>query len=134
MSEENVELVRRVIDAFNRHDADLIASYIAPDGVADWSGSIAPYRGVYRGPEEWRDWLTSRLEVWSDARWEALELMELDDERVLLVVRLVAQGRDSGVEVTASSGIVWTIHGGKVARAKLFQSKEEALEAAGLEG
>jgi ketosteroid isomerase-like protein len=56
----------------------------------------------------------------------------LDQQRVLLVVRLVAQGRDSGVEVTARSAIIWTIRAGKILRAKLFQNKVEALEAAGL--
>jgi ketosteroid isomerase-like protein len=132
MAQENLEVVRGVIDAFNRHDADLVVSYVAPDGEADWSGSIAPYRGVYRGPEEWRDWLRHRLDAWSHARWESLELTELDEERVLLVVRLVAQGRHSGVEVTASSGIIWTIRDGKIVRAKLFQSKGEALAAAGI--
>jgi ketosteroid isomerase-like protein len=132
MSEENVEVVSRVIDAFNRHEPDLIASYVAPEGEADWSRSLAPYRGVYRGPDEWRDWLRLRLDAWSDARWDALELTALDDDRVLLVVRLTALGRDSGVEVTASSTIIWTVRDGKIVRAELFQSKDEALEAAGL--
>jgi ketosteroid isomerase-like protein len=132
MSQENVEVVRSVIDAFNRHDPDLLASYVAAEGEADWSRSIAPYRGVYSGPDEWRDWFRLRLEAWSNARWEPLELMDLDRERVLLVVRLLAQGRDSGVEVTASSGIIWTVRDGKVHRAELFQNKAEALEAVGL--
>ena len=132
MSRQNVEVVRRVVDAFNRHDPNLLASYVAEDGEADWSESIAPYRGVYRGPDEWREWLRLRLEAWRNARWEPLELAALDYQRVLLVVRLVAQGRDSGVEVTAPSAIVWTVRAGKILRAKLFQSKAEALEAASL--
>ena len=132
MSEENVEVVRKIIEAFNRHDPDLFASYVAPGGEADWSDSIAPYRGVYRGPDEWKAWLRLRLDAWRDAHWEPLELAELEQELVLLVVRLIAQGRDSGIEVRASSAVLWTIRDGKVVRAKLFQSKEEALEAAGL--
>jgi hypothetical protein len=132
MSQENVEIVSKVIAAFNDHDADLVASYVGPDTEADWSASLAPYRGVYRGPDEWREWLRSRWEVWGDARWEPLEWVILGEARVLTVIRLLATGRGSGVDVTATAGVIWTVHGGKIGRATLFQSKDEALEAAGL--
>ena len=130
-SVEIVEIVERVIAAFNDHDADLVASYVCPDTEADWSASLAPYRGVYRGPDEWREWLRSRWEVWGDARWEPLEWVILNETRLLTVIRLVATGRGSGLDVTATAGVIWTIDRGKIARATLFQSKDEALEAAG---
>ena len=42
------------------------------------------------------------------------------------------RGRGSGVEVEATGAQVWTIRDGKFQRAKLYQSKAEALEAVGL--
>jgi ketosteroid isomerase-like protein len=132
MSEENVEIVRRAVDAWSRNDPDLLVSYVAANGEADWSESIAPYRGVYRGPDEWRAFFTSRLEAWGNVRWDLLEMLDLGQGSVLSVVRLVGRGRGSGVEVMASAAIIWTVSDGKILRAKLFQSKAEALEAAGL--
>ena len=132
MSQENVEIVRAVVGAFNEHDPALLASYVADDGEADWSESIAPYRGIYRGPAEWREWLRLRLDAWRAARWEPIELLELDGDTVLLVTRLIAEGRDSGVQVAAKAAVIWTLRDGKIARAKLFQSKVEALQAVGL--
>jgi hypothetical protein len=42
------------------------------------------------------------------------------------------RGRGSGVQVDATAAQIWTITDGKARRIKLFQSKAEALEAAGL--
>ena len=52
MSEENVEIVRNLIDAWNEHDEGLSASYLADD--IEWApaGPAAVDRVVYRGREE----------------------------------------------------------------------------------
>ena len=55
MSQENVELVRRTIDALNRREIDQAAEAAHGDFEADWSNSIAPHGGVYRGRERARD-------------------------------------------------------------------------------
>ena len=49
MSQENVEIVRRVFDAVNRGDFDAAMEPAADDFVLDWSNSIGPAKGVYRG-------------------------------------------------------------------------------------
>jgi hypothetical protein len=49
MSEENVEIVRRSTDAYNRRDLDGILENWAPDAVLDWSNSRGFDAGVYRG-------------------------------------------------------------------------------------
>jgi hypothetical protein len=43
-----------------------------------------------------------------------------------------ARGKGSGVVIEAHGASVWSVCDGKVTRAKLFQSKAEALEAVGL--
>jgi hypothetical protein len=53
-------------------------------------------------------------------------------EHVISVVTSRARGRVSGLEVECTG--VWTIHEGKVVRVEWFESREEALEAAGLTG
>jgi limonene-1,2-epoxide hydrolase len=46
MSQENVEIVRRAIEAFNREDFDAALQDAAPDMALDWSHSRGPNAGM----------------------------------------------------------------------------------------
>lgn len=59
---------------------------------------------------------------------------EVDEERLIVVTRAQMRGPGSGVEVNAVSSGLWTIRDGKGRSFKLYQSKADALEAAGLRG
>jgi ketosteroid isomerase-like protein len=130
MSQENVELVRRSLDSFNR--GRLAMDDIAEDFEMDWSNSIGPLRGVYHGREELNVVFQSFREAWDSPKWEMQEAIALDGERVLVVNRVRMRGRASHVHVDATGVQVWTIRSGKLASVKLYQSKAEALEALGL--
>ena len=52
MSQENVEIVRRDIDAYNRRDRITMAALWRSDAVIDWSRARGPDKGVYRGERE----------------------------------------------------------------------------------
>jgi ketosteroid isomerase-like protein len=132
MSEENVEVVRRIIDAINRRDVDAVVESATEDFVTDWSNSRGLLSGVHQGRDKAREAFETFLEPWDSLRWEPEELIELGDDRVLTVSRLQMRGRGSGVEVNASGASIWTIRAGKAAAITLYQSKAEALEAAGL--
>ena len=49
MSRENVEMVRQAIDAINRGDIRRVMEQADDDFEMDWSNSIGPLNGVYRG-------------------------------------------------------------------------------------
>jgi len=66
MSQENVEIVRRSTDAYNRRDLDGIVASWAPDAVLDWSNSRGPEAGVYRGHDEIRAFAQRFLEAWEE--------------------------------------------------------------------
>jgi ketosteroid isomerase-like protein len=132
MSRENVEVVRRILDAINRGDVDAAIESASEDFEADWSNSRGLLSGIHRGRDEARESLKAFLEPWESLRWEPEELIELEDDRVLTVSHIRMRGRGSGVEVSASGASIWTIRHGKAAAMKLYQSKAEALEAAGL--
>jgi ketosteroid isomerase-like protein len=51
MSQENVEVVKRAIDALNRRDTEARRTFLAPDVELDWSESRGPASGIYRGYE-----------------------------------------------------------------------------------
>jgi ketosteroid isomerase-like protein len=131
MSQRNVEIVRRLFDAISRGDVDTVAELATEDFEADWSNSRGLLSGVHRGRDEARESLKAFLEPWESLRWDPEELIELEGDRVLAVSRIRMRGRGSGVEVSAAGASIWTIRDGKAADMKLYQSKAEALEAAG---
>jgi ketosteroid isomerase-like protein len=130
--EENVEVVRRILDAINRRNIDAVIESATEDFLADWTNSRGLLAGVYQGRAQARRAFETFLEPWESLRWEPEEVIELGDDRVLAVSRLKMRGRGSGVEVNASGASIWTIRDGMAAAVTLYQSRAEALEAAGL--
>src|SRR5512132_3489668 len=66
MSEENVEIVRKVIDAVNRGDMDAWLGFLSPEVV--WESLPLPgFRDTYRGRAEAREWIELLLEVFEEA-------------------------------------------------------------------
>ncbi len=127
MSQENVEIVRRVIEAWNRRDLDGALQDLHPDAELDWSESPGVQSGVYRGIGEirrfWEEWLNlfEEINVRSEAFIDA-------GEHVVVPNRTYVRGR-GGVEVDAGSTQVWTLRDGKIVCHRLYQEKEAALEA-----
>ncbi|HSD22964.1 MAG TPA: nuclear transport factor 2 family protein [Solirubrobacterales bacterium] len=133
MSEENVATVRAIWEAVNSGDIDEAFEYAPDDFVADWSGSEAPESGVYRGRDAVKARFERTLEVWSEMEYFETEIIDAGDQ-VVRVGGVRARGRGSGAEVMAQGAQVWTFRDGKPVSVRLFQSKEEALEALGLSG
>jgi uncharacterized protein len=131
MSQENVEIVKCLYDAFNREDFDAGKALCDPELVIDRSNSIGPEARIYRGhpglEQFWNDW----KRAWADTRWEIDECIANGDD-VVVLGRLYARGATSGVSVEANVSQVLVVRDGKVLASKLFQSRSEALEAAGL--
>jgi ketosteroid isomerase-like protein len=52
MSEENVEIVRRSFEAWNRRDLTTWLTLYRSDAEVDYSRSRSPFKGVYRGHDD----------------------------------------------------------------------------------
>jgi ketosteroid isomerase-like protein len=130
MSQENVETVRRSLEAWNRRDPITQLALWHSDAVIDWSRARGPLKGVYRGEDE-RD--AFREEFWSTFQYDHIETHDYIESGSEVVVPNTAHmhGRD-GIEVTASATFVYTVENGQITRLRLFQERAEALEAAGL--
>jgi ketosteroid isomerase-like protein len=131
MSEENVEIVRRSTDAYNRRDLDGILENWAPDAVLDWSNSRGFEAGVFRGHSEIRAFTQRFLEAFDDVRLEIEDLVEVEDGLLVMENVTHLRGRD-GIEVQARSTWLITVQDGEQSSLTLYQTKQEALEAAGL--
>ena len=130
MSQENVEVVRSHLEAWNRRDKAAYVASFRSDAEIDWSRARALYSGVYRGREQQKAFWD---EFWSTFEDSQLEIHNLTEAGSEVVVWNTAHmwGRD-GIEVTARSALVFTVENGQITRLRLFQERAEALEAAGL--
>jgi len=130
MSQENVEIVRRVYDALNRDDWDAAFRDAHPD--FDVTFKQGPRAGTHRGREELRavaDDVRAGFESWI---FEPLEFFESGDQVVAIVNnRLRPKGGTSG-DFEYRNGAIWTILDGAILSMVGFPNPEETLEAAGL--
>jgi ketosteroid isomerase-like protein len=130
MTQPNVEIVRRAIEAWTLRDLDGALQDLHPDAEVDWSESAGVQRGVYRGIGEirrfWKEWLDLFEQI--DVRPEAFIVA---GDHVVVPNRTYMRGRD-GIEVDAGSTSVWKLRDGKIVWHGLFQDKDAALEAVGL--
>jgi ketosteroid isomerase-like protein len=137
MSQENVEIVRQVLEAFQRgleHDdpgAAFNTGMVAAD--AQWiPGRGFPGPRNYRGREGFIDFMrnwTEDFEGWSN-RTE--RLIDAGHSRVVGVFRQSARGKESGVPVEVRLATIYELEGGQIVRMRIYLDPSEALEAAGL--
>ena len=131
MSQENVEVARRQIDAYNRHDFDGLRAVFDPAVELDWSASRGVEAGVYRGVEATLGWMMGYISAFEEVVVEPERFIDVGES---VVVPNVARfrGRD-GIEVLARAAFVYTVRAGKITRMCLYQETGEALKAVGLE-
>jgi ketosteroid isomerase-like protein len=130
MSQGNVEIVRRALDAYARRDLDTLQLLNSPDLEVDWSESRGWVAAVYRGWDEALRFYNGYFEVFETITVEADAYLEAGDSVVVPNVAYT-QGRD-GVEATARSTIVFTLADGQITRVRLYQEEADALRAFGL--
>lgn len=137
MSEENVKIVRDLLEAFARRDHERAFDFYDPD--IEWDASqqdvVLDARSVYRGHEGvrayWRRWLSA----WTDLQFEIEDVVDRGDEVVALIRNQRQWGRHSGIETEVPPyGIVFSFRDGKVVRWSAYASQAAALEAAGPSG
>jgi ketosteroid isomerase-like protein len=131
MSEENVEMVRRLIEQFNRDDYEAGIEDWAPDAILDWSASHGPFAGVYRGRAEIRGFRQQFTGTFDEIRFEIEDAVEVEADALVVENVGYFRGRE-GIEVQARSAWLIRVRDEKLAELTLYQTKQDALEAAGL--
>ena len=132
MPGDNVEAIRRVHEAMARGDFWAAREVFDPEIVWEWSSALSGVTGVaaYHGIEGVEAATRDFFEPWDFFRQEAEEFLEVGDS-VVVPVRWHARMKGSDREVHGTAANVWTFRGDRVIRFKLFDSREEALAAAG---
>jgi ketosteroid isomerase-like protein len=127
MSQENVEIVRRWLEALSSEDFDAALALVHRDVVFVPPGDQAPYRGA----ESLRRWMEP--DAFPGQVIEPLETVAVTDRTILGRQHIRARGRASGIELDVISWSVWTFdEDGLITRIEIYLGHEEdkALEAA----
>jgi ketosteroid isomerase-like protein len=131
MSQENVELAGQVLRAFNDGGVDALVQYL--DADVEWHPppeSMEP--GIYRGHDGVRDYLGRLAEIFEEQRVKPLEVIDVDDDHVISIVRVIGRSVYSGIEINADWAWLITLGANKKGvRVKTFTDKAQALAAVG---
>ena len=132
MSQENVEIVRRGNDAFNRGDFERFADGLHPDIEFRDLAHAADAPEALRGAQALLSLMSEWPESFDDFRAEISEYIEAGDH-VVCVTRWTGRGKASGAVVDVAQVDVYELREGKIVRATLaYPDKATALEALGL--
>jgi ketosteroid isomerase-like protein len=141
MSEQNVELVKRLLEMFARREHEAVFEFYDPDiewdasnfGMDSASGVPDDLRGIYHGHEGVRTYWRRWLQAWADLDFEVHDVVDGGDDVVALIRNQRQWGRRSGIVTEMPPyGLVFTIRDGKVIRWRAFSDERSALMAAGL--
>lgn len=128
MSHENIELVRATVEHFA--DTGEPVWDTLDEDVEVHDHDILDAR-EYRGHAGFGRWLEDWAAAWSEFSTEPEEFLDTGDY-VVMVFRMRATGRTSGVAVERQDAMVFEVRNGKIARLDYYNDREEALKAAGL--
>ena len=130
MSEENLEVVRRALEALEQGDVDAMLEFCSP-GIDYRVRHDLPDARTYHGHNGIRALAAEWQRLFDDFHLEAEELIDADDS-VVAMMRISGRGTSSGVETGNPYAAVHSVRDGKVWRIIDYPTKDEALEAAGL--
>jgi ketosteroid isomerase-like protein len=133
MSQENVDLIRQGTELWLAGDFKAWLETVDPE--VGWDISTHPLPDV---PNRGRgrqalvsDLLLTYMGGWNEYSAEIEEVSEAG-EQVILVLHETATMRDTGVPLERDLVQLWTVREGRAAFLRVFRTKAEALEAAGL--
>lgn len=131
MSQHNIELHCRGAEAANAREVPV--DLLAPEFRME-NRVTAVTDNTYRGTEGWREWMSDLFDVFAEgARYEVEEIIAAGDDFVVAMLCVAGRGARSGLPITFRwAGVTW-FRGNKAIRAVGYPTREQALEAVGLD-
>lgn len=129
MSRENVEIVRRGVEAFNRRDMAAIRAVTHPQ-VERIEDPRYPGAQTFHGPDGVEQSVRKWWDAW-DIELDPEDFIELGDQ-VVVTGHGHWRGQGSDMTLTAEFASVYEVRDDKIARAEVFGSRQAALQAVGL--
>jgi ketosteroid isomerase-like protein len=131
MTQENVKLARKAILGWNDRGVDSLVDALDPE-VEFHAPKESMNPGVYHGAAGVRDYFGRLAEVVDESRIDSVEVIEVDDTRVIADVRSVGKTAHFEQEIEVNWAWLITVKDGKAVHIKTFTDSAQALAAAGL--
>jgi ketosteroid isomerase-like protein len=131
MSRENVDRLQEMFDAFNRGEFEAALKEVHPAIALHPAITELDVQTSYHGREEVKQFFETISEAWESYTVEREETIEVPGERLLIVERWRARGRD-GIQFDFQLTDLYTFRNGVVIRIDGFANRSAALEAVGL--
>jgi uncharacterized protein len=130
MSQENVEIVRRMYEAMNRGDWSAVFEHAAPE--IEWETDPRhPKAGIYRGQEQFRQFVEDIEDPFDQSVIEPERFFARGDQ-VVAFIKISRRPAGSSAVVEIQIGALWTLRDGKLLRGQGFAERKRALRAAGM--
>jgi ketosteroid isomerase-like protein len=130
VSEENVEIVRRVYEAWQRDGVDVVPELMDPE--VEWLNPVyALEPGSRRGYEEFAAAAAAFRSVYRVDRFSVGEVYDAGD-RIVVTGWMLARSAGNQVPVDAERGYVFDLRDGKIIRFAWFSDPAEALREVGV--
>ena len=129
----NVELVRRLFEAFEARDLDEMITLVGSEMefFPQVTASMVQRSEPYRGHDGMRRYFEDAARVWRQLDIIPHEYRDLGD-RVLVFGRVYARG-EGGYISDSPAAWLWRVEDDLITWGRVFTSRAEAIEAAGLE-
>ena len=130
MLQENVEIVRAWIDAFNRGGIEETMRYLDPE--IEWTTTSASLAaGTYHGHEGVREWMRKAFAGWESIRLEPESFIDAA-EQVVVPLEIKVRAKGTGTPSAFAFTTLAELQRGMIVRIRNYTTQAEALEAAGL--
>jgi len=130
MSQENVEIVRKLSEEFSRGSVDAVRPFFHPDITWHEDPSF-PEAGVYRGIDAVVEYSRQFIAEFSEIHYEVGECIDFGDD-VIASMHIRGKGKTSGAAFELSAWWALTIRDRMVVRGFAYLDRDRALQAVGL--
>ena len=127
--DENVEVVRRGMEAFQRGDLEEFLAFLDPE-VQVISPAELPNPAHTTGRDGYLEWVGRWLDAWESFEVEPKQFEPVGDRHVLIDVVELAVGKGSGVAVDMPMTYMVEVEDGLATRLHLYADRAQALAAA----
>jgi ketosteroid isomerase-like protein len=131
MSHEMMDVVRAMMQAFSRGDAESALALLHPD--VEFDATARPDGRVWRGRDGVRQAMAEWVGAWNDYRLTVEQLIDAGD-RVICLWTERGRGKASGAELEIRGGSIYTVSGGLITHMVGYDRREKALEATSPKG
>ena len=129
MSQENVDVVRRMYEAFHGGNAAGALACFDPEVEVDLTRRLEG--GIGHGHDELNRMISEWMGTFDEWHEEIVEIRDRGPQVYVLAMQH-GRGKGSGAEVEERYALIYEVKGDKIARMTMYGEPAEALEDAGL--